>query len=319
MADSLLTLADAYLRVERAAEHLDELRGLEAAYITEHGDKSMLRLEGMTLSAVWIPPPSPMLGVRAGEFAHNLRAALDYLAHRLAILDGGTETRTQFPISDTPAGFQQRRPKDLEGVNDAHAARIERLQPYNGGGWLRVLRDMTNIDKHRTLHVVGYQSKQQQAYISDKWTDEEARADGWFRRDEDPVAWYRPAPIALTFNDGTPLDDILPALLSETRAVLDDFAPDFEMAVYVHVRGDRDAAVPVFTELMNRALARGIQPAMRDPEAVAAGDGIVQFQFRAALSHKDAAAVLTAMIEEIPGALAILRIQPEGFEDSTRG
>src|SRR3989442_13745286 len=65
------------------------------------------------------------------EVAGHFRSALDYLIGQLANLDSGPgERRTQLPIESTPEGFKKRRDSFLEGVNDAHVAAIERLQPY---------------------------------------------------------------------------------------------------------------------------------------------------------------------------------------------
>jgi hypothetical protein len=37
----------------------------------------------------------------------------------------------------------------LKGINPLHMAAIERLQPYKGCGWTKMLRDLSNPDKHR--------------------------------------------------------------------------------------------------------------------------------------------------------------------------
>jgi hypothetical protein len=100
---------------------------------------------------------SPMIG----DVVHNLRCALDYLTCELVLLDGGTVTKsTQFPILDRP------QPTGIErwtkGMTAAHRALIEAEQPYHGryGGAaedpLALLRELSNTDKHRALHLVYY-------------------------------------------------------------------------------------------------------------------------------------------------------------------
>lgn len=221
-------LAEACLRVDRAREHLDALKGHIATYIEANRTSSLIKVDGMTISAIWPPEPPPMFGVWVGEIAYNLRAALDYLVYRLAMLDSGkTVDGTQFPIEDTVEGFQKRRSRFLRGVNEAHVAAIEELQPYKGADWTRLLRDLSNIDKHRTLHIIGYVSTGS-VQVNVGGTEEEAKALGGFRRPGNDVAMYYPAPILVAFTDGTLIEKPLNQLLAETRKVLETFDPDFE-------------------------------------------------------------------------------------------
>ena len=108
-----------------------------------------------------------------------------------------------------------------------HAAAIEALQPYNGVDWTRLLRDLSNMDKHRALHVVGYISEDR-VRINAGGTDDEAKALGGFRIPGDDAAWYYPAPFVVSFVDGTPVERPLTQLLAETRRVLGSFAPAFK-------------------------------------------------------------------------------------------
>jgi hypothetical protein len=99
-----------------------------------------------------IPVSFPLL---IGEIAHHLRASLDYLVYRLAILDSGSvQDHTQFPLEKYPKRFRSKKPHPfLKGINAAHTANIERLQPYNGVNWTRNLADISNRDKHNDLVV----------------------------------------------------------------------------------------------------------------------------------------------------------------------
>jgi len=101
-------------------------------------------------------PPETFAGVRfgtlVGETVYNLRCALDYLVFELAKLDSGSEQeRTQFPIMDTAQDFVGWKERMLKGVNAGHIACIERLQPYSGCDWTRLLRDLSNMDKHKQI------------------------------------------------------------------------------------------------------------------------------------------------------------------------
>jgi len=105
-------------------------------------------------------PPPPRLGVIVGEYVHDVRSALDHLVWQLILLDGGTPTRaTQLPITDSPADFEQKAKRQLCGISDPHRALLEQAQPYHAGAIdlidhpLRVLRELSNVDKHQVVHA----------------------------------------------------------------------------------------------------------------------------------------------------------------------
>jgi hypothetical protein len=84
------------------------------------------------------------IGIRIGEVCYNLRSALDYLIFELAKLDSCAEqSGTQFPIIDAKEDFEGRGKRIflkeginlLKGINLAHVAAIEQLQPCNGCQW----------------------------------------------------------------------------------------------------------------------------------------------------------------------------------------
>lgn len=110
-------------------------------------------------------------GVMLGDAIHNLRSALDLLIWQLVLLDTGKPGtgENQFPICDTGAsywsGTKERpsmRERRLRGVSDAHKAVIDEEQPYRT--WtppsvnrpLSVLRDLSNHDKHRLIHLTDF-------------------------------------------------------------------------------------------------------------------------------------------------------------------
>ncbi|HLM99257.1 MAG TPA: hypothetical protein VK335_08245 [Bryobacteraceae bacterium] len=90
--------------------------------------------------------------ILAGQIANGFRSALDYLVGRVAELDSGpSKRRTQFPIESCAEGFLRRKSTFLKGLNTAHIAVIERLQPYNGCAWTGRLAELSNLDKHNAL------------------------------------------------------------------------------------------------------------------------------------------------------------------------
>jgi hypothetical protein len=112
---------------------------------------------------------NPMWGVRIGEIVHNLRSALDHVVWELVILSTRLPppkgSKSQFPIFETAAGFGDRGVKQfLRNVRQDAVALIKSEQPFSmaeGGTGegekspLWHLKVLSDIDKHRTLHVTG--------------------------------------------------------------------------------------------------------------------------------------------------------------------
>jgi hypothetical protein len=231
------TLESARLRIKRAGKRLEQLEVQVAAYV-EANDAAAVKVEGYTVSVVnWPADPPPDIAITAGEVVYNLRAALDYLVFELAILGSGeVNLRTQFPIEDKPEVFKARRRPDrrgrpnwLTGVDCAHCAAIEALQPYNGVNWTAFLRNLSNEDKHRTIPVLGYAAAPQ--VINVGGTEEEAQALGGFRMPGDDVSMYYPASVQVLLSaeePPVPLIKTLEILKSEVSSVIDSFEPEFQ-------------------------------------------------------------------------------------------
>lgn len=103
-------------------------------------------------------------GLALGDVIHNARSALDHLVYQLVLLAGGVHHDAhQFPILDKPQDWVrrvQKPPKGRRGLLDfidpTHITSIKLLQPYEpatGLPRLGVLRDFSNIDKHRLIHA----------------------------------------------------------------------------------------------------------------------------------------------------------------------
>jgi hypothetical protein len=107
------------------------------------------------------PEPSPLhLGVLVGDFLHSLRCVLDHVVWQLVELNGQEPgDYNQFPIFDTASAYKKKAGRYLRGVAPNHSALIEAFQPYHLDAGpalhsLAVLRDLSNIDKHRFVHPV---------------------------------------------------------------------------------------------------------------------------------------------------------------------
>jgi hypothetical protein len=94
---------------------------------------------------------------RIGLFAYELRSALNYMTVQLAEHDSDCIGRNvQFPIDDDRETFMRHQAAYLEGLSAEHVSFIEALQPYHAGrDWMRLIRDLSNMDKHRGLIKVN--------------------------------------------------------------------------------------------------------------------------------------------------------------------
>lgn len=106
-------------------------------------------------------------GILVGDVVHNLRSALDHLAWQLVLANGGEPTwRTQFPIYSDEAAYlrAQGGQAQIAGMRDEDIELIEKLQPFRQPEGhekphhLAVLRELSNVDKHRVVHTTLVQT-----------------------------------------------------------------------------------------------------------------------------------------------------------------
>ena len=107
--------------------------------------------------------PTPTVPVEwsviIGETLYNMRSALDHLIWQLVLTNGQTPGRhNEFPIAIDDRHWQKDKDRMLKGVSQRHQAMIRYLQPFTGrtnlpfdGSKLKVLDDLSNIEKHRHL------------------------------------------------------------------------------------------------------------------------------------------------------------------------
>lgn len=220
------------LRIERAGQHLANLKRRIKTYEKAHEGTVLIRVEqGNRVSLQGVPkdPPPRVTGVLVGETVQNLRTALDYLVYALAWFDTGPDPegkrKTQFPICDTPEAFERRRDTWLEGVSDDHRIAIEWLQPYKGRKWLADLRDISNLDKHNVIAVATGVSGTAVAPIG--LPDLYVKAAGGFRKPGDDSVYYK-LPLVVSFPNGPPVVHVLEVFKAEVSAIIDAFEPEFE-------------------------------------------------------------------------------------------
>ena len=156
-------------KIERARSELRLLKADIAAFCEERarlivrevcGDKERWVYHGDT-------PEAPMQwSVRAGEFAYNLRSALDHLVWQLVELNGKCPGRhNEFPIqgNSNQGNFK----RALNGVCPTAVAYIKSVQRYHiverdypsdsdiARKGLAMLNELCNMDKHRHLAIAN--------------------------------------------------------------------------------------------------------------------------------------------------------------------
>jgi hypothetical protein len=109
--------------------------------------------------------------LRVGDVVHDLRSALDHLVWQLSLAGGrGIEPQNalsiQFPIANSAQVFESVRRRALRNVSTDYQDAIESFQPYHEGAGrpdsysgpyihqLTLLRQLSNVDKHRLLTTV---------------------------------------------------------------------------------------------------------------------------------------------------------------------
>jgi hypothetical protein len=233
-------LDSAFERVDRADEHFRELKRRVAIWNNAQYHTAAWQFNPQDPSKIIVGVskviPMPLrIGTLVGETCYNLRTSLDYLIFELARLDSGhSQDGTQFPIEDAPKGFAWRQKGGwLKGLNNAHIAAIEALQPYNGCNWTKALRDISNPDKHRNItNFSGDMSLKATMRIGDIDQAFES-APGTISRTRHPVTGEEVyVKLHLTtqvqLRDGTPVIETLDIVKLKISETLDAFKPEFK-------------------------------------------------------------------------------------------
>jgi hypothetical protein len=170
------------LKLDRAEDHLDALnesiqRFTKKGFCTARQEFDRDRRLTLRVNQVFEPPPG--WGVLIGEIVYNLRSALDHMVYELAVVNHGTRApprdiaeSSAFPIFANGLKFRWGNAKKasksgklsrdsgrhkIRAVSRPPRAAIDRLQPYHrrknpASRALLQLEELSNMDKHRTLH-----------------------------------------------------------------------------------------------------------------------------------------------------------------------
>jgi hypothetical protein len=165
-----LDLSSVNAKLDWAEEHRKELHAeirkwcqsdpVETIRTSEtHGSKATIRY----VAKFRQHPPLQRWGLMFGDFVHNARSALDHLVYAIAFRESGgrglpenVQKKLAFPICDDMSKWKTRC-FTVEVLQANTRARIEGVQPYNRPQvdalpkLLAVLRDFSDVDKHRVL------------------------------------------------------------------------------------------------------------------------------------------------------------------------
>lgn len=133
-----------------------------------------------------------------GDFAHNLRSALDYIVWALttdAVRASPKANKIEFPIFIDPINYKSARPDKLCGVGKEAASVIDLLQPFNGPNGRRNLVDaatqplwhlfqLDKWDKHRALNLTEHRGRSWVEFEYGKVVHRQPYEGGfhWFKR-----------------------------------------------------------------------------------------------------------------------------------------
>jgi len=172
-------LDGARLKLHRARAHVHTVDREVAAYLGTQPVQVEDRQErdGNRRHIQWVATsahePPPELGVIVGEWAHNVRGALDYTVYELVRRETGEDDPrwTQFPIVVEEPRYADQERQRLRGAPDWALPVFRGLQPFNDGEdapWhpLAILGDISNRDKHRLVHTAAMQIAGSQARVS---------------------------------------------------------------------------------------------------------------------------------------------------------
>ncbi|HWW67678.1 MAG TPA: hypothetical protein VNY83_06805 [Solirubrobacterales bacterium] len=160
------------LKISRAEKHLESIKQMVDSFCESDFYETATEKYGkgrLVARAKNVKDPEPELSILIGDCVFNYRSALDQLAYALAAahtdpLPEKLANSSAFPIYPTGPKFRGHgaRPAahKIAGMSRGARARIEELQPYHRRkdpplAALWRLEELSNIDKHRLIHVTG--------------------------------------------------------------------------------------------------------------------------------------------------------------------
>ncbi len=151
-------------KTERAKKHLADLENEVGKFMQSNPYRLGTRMDSDSdkrlyyLTAVQDIPGDIVMTI--GDVVHNLRCALDHLAHQLVLVGspGKPVGRVQFPVFKDKASFEKaiKGNSIVNGASQGAIDAIKALEPYQGGNdYIWVISQLDNADKHRSILAVG--------------------------------------------------------------------------------------------------------------------------------------------------------------------
>ncbi len=227
----MASIGDPYTTLKRARKDLANLKAsIENLQRGEHAEFVPAYLKESGRIHYDLPNPLRDLSADVGVVAGQLRAVLDQLVHSLFELNKRhpppAKRRLQFPICQRPEDFRSRIKPDLEGLDPAHIALIEKSQPYNGRAWIAELKLLAEEHKHRKLVYIHATNIQFTGFGSDAEADLLRLPSGTGVPKSVQMKTQITGPICLS--DGTPAVEKLEILQAEVANVVDAFKALFD-------------------------------------------------------------------------------------------
>lgn len=162
-------LRSARAKLARAREHVEALHAEFLAWNQPGSYSVRSEPEGRSTEhrlylSIIVEPDVEKWGLMFGDFVHNLRSALDHVVYALAVKETGTDPPPKhkalaFVLLDDPAEWLKQQWR-LPGLTPAMRAAVEAVQPYQTAlpdhtDVLRILTELDNVDKHRTIRPVA--------------------------------------------------------------------------------------------------------------------------------------------------------------------
>lgn len=159
-------LNDPRLKIRRAEEHIDELRGAAQDFISRPHWSMTLEDDPQFPPSTYrfnvTEKPPLYIGTIVGDIVSNLRAALDHIIWQAALRHRKgrrPDRKTSFPIYDDAALYVEKSRGSLRHISRAARDVVESLQPYHRPDWpetylLHVLNELVRVDKHQTIMPV---------------------------------------------------------------------------------------------------------------------------------------------------------------------
>lgn len=162
MANTNSPFRDAWLKLERAKKHIEELKAEVQAFhasnpyeiFQERNPKN----DYLVVKVRRLKHPPESLVLVAGDAIHNTRVALDYLACDLALRNGKSTKQVYFPFAKTREDFGSSGvQRKIRNLSTADQEVIRALEPYLGGKGelLFALHDLDRVEKHINLVTLG--------------------------------------------------------------------------------------------------------------------------------------------------------------------